>query len=551
MSFRPSTGLLAAAACAAAVASCAREEPGPVAAEVPWNARTAEHLFNRAGFGATPEEIAAAVAAGLEATVEGLLEGPERSRPDGSRGPARLRGGVPAPAVLADGPESLERPILAHLPEFYADGGQLRQVEEAREFCSRWIGRMLAGEDPLRERMALFWHGHFVSSTEEVEEAGAVVRQVEFLREHALGDFGTLVRGIARDPAMLEYLNNDVNVKGSPNENWARELLELFTLGEGNYGEDDVKEVARAFSGWTRSHGAFALARADHDLGAKTVLGVTGILDGDDVIDLVLEHEACARYLASELIEYFEGVPPAPRRLEAYAAHLRGGGYRIDAFLRRLFLDPAFYREEARGQRIAAPVEYFAGTARRLGCEVPPDVLYVAAALCGQRLLAPPNVKGWEQGLAWLTTSHVMQRGNLAGILVGELDRELRPGEVLQELIESRGREFGGPYRDYLALTAWLQAVDWRVALPPARELVDVPAGPAGDGALVEALLERLLPVPSAPGTHAELVRLARGWRAELGLEDASLLDLDGAGARELLRRLVHVILSLPEAQLV
>lgn len=520
-------------------------EPEPPRAPrgIEWNARTAEHLLNRAAFGAVPDEIDAAVRVGLAATVDRLLEG------GADRGPTApveiLRGGVPMPEVMLTGPDTGDPlPDLMVVDRFYVDGGQLRKIRDIREVTSAWIDDMVAGEDPLRDRMTIFWHGHFVSSFNEVQSAEDMIRQVAFLRENALGDFETLVRGIARDPAMLEYLNNDINVKAWPNENWARELMELFTLGEGHYTENDIKEAARAFTGWTRRDHAFVNERDQHDYGPKTVLGVTGNLDGDAVIDILLAEEQCGRFLAWKLITYLEGEQPDPERTEKYAALLRDGGYRFDEFLRALFTDPDFYRDDILGNRVAAPVEYFVGMARRLGVDAPADLIYVASALSGQQLYAPPNVKGWEEGFSWLTTGSVMQRSNYAGMLLGEYDQELRPFGIAREIIQKQGRAFLGPYRDYLSLLAWLQHMEWRPEPPFATALrgsADLP-----DDEAIALLLDHLLAVPVGDETAAELGLLVAALRAETAAADPLL----SADSEELLEQLVHVILSLPEAQM-
>jgi uncharacterized protein (DUF1800 family) len=510
---------------------------------VEWNARTAEHLLNRAAFGGDPAEIQAAVEAGLEATVERLVRTASGPGVEIGVPPPQLRGGVPLPPVMDDGPDFEEAgPELVVVDAFYVDGGQLRKVARVREYASEWIDSMVAGDDPLRDRMTIFWHGHFVSSFEEVRDGADIVRQLAFLRANALGDFETLVRGIARDPAMLEYLNNDINVKALPNENWARELMELFTLGEGNYSETDIKEAARAFTGWTRRDHAFAFDRDQHDYGLKTVLGVTGNLDGDAVIDILLAEEQCGRFIAEKLITYFEGEAPSEARRDHYAAVLRANDYRVDEFLSTLFLDIEFYRESILGNRVAAPVEYFVGMARRLGAKAPADVLYVTSALSGQQLGAPPNVKGWEEGFSWLTTGLVMQRSNYAGILLGEYDREIEPLGIAKEIVEERGRGFQGPYRDYLSMNAWLRGVRWQ----PELELRSVLAADLADDEAVRVLLDHLMPVPVAEDTATELGSLVAAMRSESGSNEPLLSE----GADELLTQLVHVILSLPEAQM-
>ncbi|MGH8311468.1 MAG: DUF1800 domain-containing protein, partial [Steroidobacteraceae bacterium] len=288
---------------------------------------------------------------------------------------------------------------------------------------------MIESDDPLRDRMTVFWHGHFCSSVKEVASSQDMINQIQFLRGHALGRFEALVRGIGRDPAMLRYLNNDNNVKDHPNENWARELMELFSLGDGNYTETDIKQAARAFTGWSRDltgSGSFEYKRTDHDFGGKRVLSVDGNLDGDHVIDIVLEQPACGRFLARKILAYLEGVPPTQERVDDYADFLRKNSYDFGKMLRRLFRDPQFYRDEVVGSRVTAPVEYLVGAARRLEIDPPGQMVLNAGDVLGQRLFWPPSVKGWEEGMAWITTATMMQRSNMIGVMVGLVDvREL------------------------------------------------------------------------------------------------------------------------------
>src|SRR5688572_1275588 len=300
---------------------------------------------------------------------------------------------------------------------------ELRDDDRAQveDFLDWWAARMLADASPLRERMVLFWHGHFTSSMEVVKSSYEMIQQNQLFRRHALGSFRELLHGVARDPAMLVYLDNAASKKSHPNENFARELLELYTLGEGNYREEDVREVARAFTGYSQKNGRFFFDAGRHDKGQKRVLGTEGRLDGAGVVEILLAQEACARHLAHALLAFFEGREPAPERLDAYAERLRESGYRIDLFLRRLFLDPAFYADDVRAARVASPLDYLVGCARRLGVTPEPRLLVLGASLLGQRLFFPPSVRGWEGGEAWATGASLLLRGRMAGLLLGEL----------------------------------------------------------------------------------------------------------------------------------
>jgi len=538
--------LLALTTLASAGASVRAAGDGAAAGDgLRWGPREVEHLLNRAGFGARGDEIARGVALGPAELVEELLA-PAEPEPFFAR--RILTPPEEGEGMTMDREERKER------------RARLRKLDrdQLSDFLGWWAGEMLAGEAPLRERMTLFWHGTFTSSMQDVRNSHEMIRQNELFRRHAFGSFRDLLHGVARDPAMLEYLDNDANRKGRPNENFARELLELFTLGEGNYGEADVREVARAFTGWTDVGGEFTVREGRHDDGEKEVLGVRGRLDGDDVIEILLEREECAERLARRLLRYFEGVEPEERRLHGYTSLLRESGYDVGGFLRRLFLDPEFYRDEAVGNRIASPVDFLVGSARRARIEVPPRLLLAGAALLGERLLFPPNVKGWEGGRAWITTSTLMQRANFAGVLLGEVT-----------LGELTGRERIGPTLDasadeemerpdappIVAEARVLRGLD-RLGWRPRYHLthrVRRDLESASDEAVVSYLCAELLAVEVAREVEAELASWLRAERGAAGATSESgsgLLDGPPADSEPVLRRLAHRILSLPEAQL-
>jgi hypothetical protein len=365
---------------------------------------------------------------------------------------------------------------------------------------------------------------------------------------------------------MLMYLDNHVNRKESPNENFARELMELFSLGEGNYTEEDVKEAARALTGNAGDgKGVFAFRKRAHDAGQKTILGVTGPHRSDDLVDILLAQDACSRWVAGRLIEYLEGQPPSPERLDAYAGFLRANDFAITPFLRELFTDPAFYRDEIVGARIASPVDYLVGTARRLGIETPGELMWQSAAALGQKLLHPPNVEGWEEGMAWITTATFMLRGTFAGLLrgvgdaqdvlsqddwvdggdemdamSGSMEGETMSGEPMS--MEMRGKmpeelrswsRARGAYRSHLNLGALVEA-----------------HGARTDSEIVDLLLAELLAIEAPAETNALVLEHFRAERKDAGLREGRIFNRRPA-AEDLLRRIAHLILSLPEAQLV
>ena len=502
-------------------------EPGGVrsATELSWDARSVEHLYNRAGFGASPAWVARGVELGPEAIVDELLADappvPFRSHSIGS---------------------TMEQRRLRDLSEDERREERRRIRRDDREqlvaFLEWWVERILSSDRVLEERMVLFWHGHFPSSQQDVQKSHEMIQQQMLFRQHALGSFRDLVNGIARDPAMLEYLDNDSNRKGKPNENFARELLELFTLGEGNYEEDDIKDVARAFTGWTDRDGAFFFARRQHDNGQKRIFGKRGAFGGEDVLELVLAREQCSRFLAGELLAYFEGVVPDERRVKRYAKLLRKKDYEVRPFLRELFLDPEFYSERVVGARIASPIDLLAGIARRAEVDPPARLVAAGAALLGERLLFPPSVEGWKGGQAWITTGSLLMRANLAGVLVGEVR--------LRELLE-RGEN--DPALDGLGGLAGraLSRLSWTPRGSFARALLALEH--EGDADLAHGLASLLLAVEPSPSVLDRVERFLAAERERAGIEPGRLLDRPSL-AEPCLRRTAHFVLSLPEAQL-
>jgi uncharacterized protein (DUF1800 family) len=541
-----------------------------------WDARAAEHLLNRAAFGARPDEIAQAVADGPEAVVDRLLT--QRS--------------------VGEAPffEPIQEPLPRELKEL-SDEDQKKVKREANEkdrrqlleYMGWWIDSMARGDDPLLDRMTLFWHGLLTSSIEQVKRSYPMLQQNQLLRANALGSYSDLLYGIAKDPAMLIFLNNNSNRKGNPNENLARELMELFSLGVGNYSEEDIKEAARALTGRsTTREGNYEYRARQHDDGDKTVLGVKGKLDGDGLVKVLLQQDACPRYVARKIITYFEGVEPDKARLEQYATFLRHNDFKIQPFLRKLFLDPAFYRDEIVGARVQSPIEYMVSTSRRLGARVPAAILGSGAALLGQRLFAPPSVKGWDEGLAWITTSSLMQRGNLAGMMLGIVtmddvldqadmlasaadpnapdpgDGAMKPGatkdgpsdspmkpqepmsrEKREELAKrlKSGKKGGFAYEALRRAeqSGWAPAINFTARM---KKL-----GLTTDAEIVDRMLDDLLAIQPPQETRAKMLEFLANERIQMSVRDGHLLGA-GPDSERILRRVAHLILSLPEGQL-
>ncbi|MFO1163357.1 MAG: DUF1800 domain-containing protein [Reyranellaceae bacterium] len=366
----------------------------------------ARHLLARTSFGATPAEIRALETQDYVVTVDRLL------------GSVRQTALTPAPGWLNEGPTELRRRQQAAQAESKTgvDGKKLEIVrpvqEQGRELRNWWIEEMLATDQPLTERMVLFWHNHFTSAFVKVRFPPALFRQNALFRREALGNFGTLLRAVARDPAMLIYLDGTRNVARQPNENFARELLELFTLGEGHYSEADIKAAARAFTGWTidRETGQFLDRAQAHDGGEKTFLGQTGRFGGDEVITILLRHPRTAETIVEKLWREFVSLTPDRAAIQKLAASFRNG-YEIKPLLRAILLSAQFRDPANRGALIKSPIDLIVGSVRLLGLPVPEKTQLVRMLQgLGQMPFDPPNVKGWAGGESWISTYTLLLR---------------------------------------------------------------------------------------------------------------------------------------------
>jgi len=400
-------------------------EPFSPSSEDLWDVAKAGHLLRRAGFGPLPSEIARAVQIGPDRAVDALFSFPADAPPPPAFGEIR-----PAEArvdeMLREFARTNTKPKDS--PELRAAYEEVHRAHERGlvALTSWWFDRMAKTPAPLQEKLTLFWHGHFTTSAGDVHDAIAMHDQNQLFRLHAAGNFPRLLDGVARDPAMLRYLNNDANRKGHPNENWARELMELFTMGIGHYTEPDIRESARAWTGWTlrdyrtfEDRRNFAFKPPLHDDGPKTFLGQTGNLDGTDVMRIILANPATPRWIAAKLAKFFVSPTPDSDLVDAMAQKLVASGYEIAPVLRALFRSRAFYRPEVVHAQIKSPVEFVVGAVRHLGI-ADPDWLRLGflAGAAGQRLFYPPTVKGWDGGKAWINAATVFGRANLAGALL-------------------------------------------------------------------------------------------------------------------------------------
>lgn len=397
------TGLLAlplgASLGLAAPAWAARRENDAVLGEA-----GARHLLARTGFGARPADLAAYAGLTRVAAVDRLLARPPTA---------------PLHAPPADALEYVSPQRLKEMREEDRKAFQQERFRVGAEMRAWWLQEMIEA-DPSRalvERMTLFWHNHFVSSDQKVHAHSFMVRQNLLFRENALGNFGDLLHAVGKDPAMLVYLDGAQSRRESPNENFAREVMELFTLGRGHYQEGDIREAARAFTGWSiePQTGEFRWRPFFHDTGVKTVLGRSGNFDGDQVLDILLAQPVCAEFIAAKLWQDFVAPPgddpTQARAIQRLAAVLRDSGYDLRATLRALLLSEAFWASQNRGRLVKSPVDLVAGTVRTLDVTVP-DALPLAFIVrnLGQDLFAPPNVRGWPGGEAWINSTTLLAR---------------------------------------------------------------------------------------------------------------------------------------------
>ena len=378
---------------------------------------SARHLLARTGFAAAPADIETYARLTREQAVDRLLA---------QAGVPRV---TPPPAWVNEPvtPGSRVRAMSVEERQTW----QRNNVARGLEMRGWWLQEMVATPSPLTEKMVLFWHNHFVSSQQKVRQPQYLYRQNVLFREHALGNFGSLLHAIARDPAMVIYLDSASNRKGQPNENFAREVMELFTLGEGHYGERDVKEAARAFTGWSidGEKGEFLFRAAAHDDGAKTVLGQSGNLDGNAVLDILLAQPQTAELIVRKLWREFvspdvdanQGADGA--EVKRIATAFRDSRYDTRVALRLLLKSDAFFAPRNRATLVKSPVDLVVGTLRQFqlgSSDVPPFALTVTQL--GQNLFAPPNVKGWPGGESWINSTTLLARKQFLERVFGAMD---------------------------------------------------------------------------------------------------------------------------------
>lgn len=322
-----------------------------------------------------------------------------------------------------------------------AKGREMRheQFDALRALRTWWLQRIAKTRAPLVEKMTLFWHGHFATSAQKVTKGYEMWKQNETFRRNALGNFTTLLKEISRDPAMMMYLDLQLSQKEHPNENWAREVMELFTLGIGHYSEEDIRESARAFTGYRIDPASeqFHFLAREHDETPKKFMGRTGNFSGDAILDIIVAQPACPRFIGRKLWRFFVEDEPPAQAISAVADLLQRYDFELRAVLREIFSSSEFYDPRVMRAQIKSPVQFLIQSCKLLEAELPPPLIAQNALhAMGQMLLAPPNVKGWDGGKSWISTSTLLFRYNFAGYLVnGIVDRPNAPSLIRRDPI--------------------------------------------------------------------------------------------------------------------
>jgi len=561
-----------------------------------WSSERAAHLIERAGFGAAPEEIARlaaltpervvselvdyeAITSGLKPFDESVIWDPGMDPFPPSRAEAvriaRERGEGLGEKVLPEGAQRRLQPVVDKFFYSLAANGI-----ETQRLGLWWANRMVATRRPLEEKLTLFWHGHFATGANKVRDYRMMLRQNEMFRARASGNFRELLVGLLKDPAMLVFLDNGENIKAHPNENFGRELLELFTMGVGNYSERDVREAARAFTGWTNDVLEFKFDREQHDFGAKTFLGRTGAFDGEDIIDIILARPVTAEFVAAKVYRFFVRDEIDDALKAELGRTYRDSRYQMKPLLKRIFLSRDFYSPPAFATQIKSPVQLVVSTYKKVGLrEMPtiPDFGRMTSSL-GQSLFNPPNVAGWAGGRTWITPSTLLNRGNLfRGVLFPDV-KNFRPpdrpmsatdarvgqrfaqGMTMTEatkedadtatmaesnMMVDRDEDYNTRYGGYKGS---LLAYERTKLIPRRPATIDLTAMAAAVGAdtadkVVDHFVHRFLSVTLADKERALLVDFLRG---KLGSSDVR----PSATLEDSLRELLYLVLSAPEYQL-
>jgi uncharacterized protein (DUF1800 family) len=496
-----------------------------------WTIGEAAHLLNRAGFGGRPAAIKALHALGRKGAVDSLLSAqkapedfsmPEWAKKDQALDDLKSQRDSKKQMMMATRGLSSEK--AEEIKRELFKKSQMLKRERGIEAQSWWFERMLRSNAPLREKMTLFWHDHFATSIQKVNQPVIMVWQNDLFRRHATGNFKSLAHAMLMDPAMMRYLDTQDSQKGKPNENFAREIMELFTLGVGHYSENDVREAARAFTGYqfNPSTGAVQHNERRWDETPKTIFGKTGNFNGSDVINLIFEQPQTAKFIAGKIWEFFAYENPPPKAIDALAETLRKSNYELAPLLREIFLSMEFYSERAMGSQIKCPIQFIIQLHKQLEInESPKRFAQNAQQQLGQILFMPPNVAGWDWGKAWINTNTLLVRYNLAGVLCKITGKDnLIPrlkGQKFPRIarMRTKGSDWSGP--DYS-----------KIAPVELRENPEK---------LVESLIQRFFHGPLPAKAAASFIEYANSKKGEV------MTDRQAA-------ELCHLMLSTPYYQL-
>jgi hypothetical protein len=573
-----------------------RDDLSPLPAQE-WSFDRAAHLLAHAGFGGTPEDVGKLADLGLERAVRSLVQYERIPNPklepfvesglwdpslDGfpdSRPEATDRAEKDGVSMGVATKPSGNRPIQPVSDRFFY---WLRATMlETRRLGYWWANRMLATAHPLEQKMALFWHGHFATHENKVRDYRKMRQQIELFERHATGNLRDLTVAVAQNPAMLYFLDAQYNVKGAPNENFAREVMELFTMGVGNYSERDVRECARAFTGWYFDDLSFKVDPDKHDAGEKTFLGRSGPFDGVDVLGIVFEQPVTAEYLAAKIYRFLVRDELSPELRAKLGAVLRGADYELKPLLTAILMSKDFYSAASYGAHIKGPVEHLVAMMKHLGVETLPGVpdFNQATIAMGQHLLNPPSVAGWAGGKAWITPGLLIERGNVArDVLIPDmtgfrdwnfsagsddvLGQRLRDGydvgaatavndpakmSTFDRVALERDEKFNTRISGYIG---WEQAARKLIPTPRDAARFDLAEMVLASGArtaadAVDYLAWRLLRVPPSQPMRDALVAFLV---SELGTES---LEPAQSYLEDPLRMTAHLLMSTPEYQLV
>jgi hypothetical protein len=557
-----------------------------------WSYERAAHLIERAGFGATPEDVKRLAGMTPRQAVDSLVDYEKidaRALKPFDESGVWDSGMDPFPPSRAEAvriarergvglgvkvqPEGTQRRLQGVVDKFFY--GLAANNIETQRLGLWWANRMLATPRPLEEKLTLFWHGHFATGENKTRDYRMMLQQNLMLRANASGSLRDLLIGILKDPGMLVYLDNGENVKNHPNENFGRELLELFTMGVGNYTEKDVREAARAFTGWTNDVLEFRFDAAQHDFGEKTFLGRTGTFDGLDIVDIILAQPVTGEFVASKLYRYFVRDDITAANRAVLGLTFRESGYRVKPLLKQIFLSKDFYSAPAYATQIKSPVHLIVSTYRKMGLrEIPtiPDFGRMSSAL-GQSLFNPPNVAGWAGGRTWVTPATLLQRGNMfrdvlfpdvkgfrppdralsaTDARVGErlakgmnITEATREGDAESNMMADRDEDYNtryGGYKGNMDAFARTKLIPRRPATIELTSMVR-----SADADTVEKVVDhfalRFLRVPLADKDRAMLVGFLRDRIGSSTVRPSPTLEAS-------LRELLYLVLSTPEYQL-